>query len=324
MLIIPAAIIIGPWLLRSYILTGNPVWPFLYNVFGGRNWDIVGDKYLNYALQTVSVTDVPITLNGILKSYYLSIFFPQNLGGFVGIGTFVGILFVFGLILIPKSPSWYKDLYFLSISAYIIWFFLGSHQLRFLSPIFPYMCLIAGFCINWILSWLPTKNWQSIGISAITVVLFLQFPFYRNGERDLFLSRWLYIKGETSREIFLGQAIRTMQSIRYINKKLPADSRILLLPFDARGHHLERDYYLGNPFIQRMIRFEQYNNPQDLAYRLKFLGITHILDNPEWMDEGLPTWEHDRRLMLDLEEKCGELINNKNDVKLYLLVPCKS
>lgn len=28
----------APWYIKSYIYTGNPVYPFLYNIFGGKNW----------------------------------------------------------------------------------------------------------------------------------------------------------------------------------------------------------------------------------------------------------------------------------------------
>ena len=33
------AIVIGPWLAKNVIDTGNPVYPLGYHVFGGRNWD---------------------------------------------------------------------------------------------------------------------------------------------------------------------------------------------------------------------------------------------------------------------------------------------
>ena len=33
------AVVMGPWLLKNVIDTGNPVYPLGYHVFGGRNWD---------------------------------------------------------------------------------------------------------------------------------------------------------------------------------------------------------------------------------------------------------------------------------------------
>ena len=37
--VFPAAILLSPWLIKSAILTGNPVYPFCYNIFGGPEWD---------------------------------------------------------------------------------------------------------------------------------------------------------------------------------------------------------------------------------------------------------------------------------------------
>ena len=33
------AVVIGPWLAKNVVDTGNPVYPLGYRVFGGRHWD---------------------------------------------------------------------------------------------------------------------------------------------------------------------------------------------------------------------------------------------------------------------------------------------
>ena len=40
------ALLIGsPWLIKSAIYTGNPVYPFFYGMFGGRGWDKAAADY---------------------------------------------------------------------------------------------------------------------------------------------------------------------------------------------------------------------------------------------------------------------------------------
>ena len=186
------------------------------------------------------------------------------------------------------------------------------------------MCLIAGYAVDRILNRFPAQTWQVAGIAIVALILLPQFPFFNRGERYLLFSRWLYINGDVSREKLLTQMVRTLPTTQYINHNLPENARVLLLPFETRGYYLDRDYMWGNPFAQRMIRFEQFNSPEDLADYLRFLGITHILENPEWMNIDIPTWEHDRQLMLDLENKCGDMIFSKYGVKLFTLAQCRS
>ncbi len=44
-----------PWYLRTWYQTGNPFWPFLYNILGGRNWDASG---LGYLLTYIRITNL--------------------------------------------------------------------------------------------------------------------------------------------------------------------------------------------------------------------------------------------------------------------------
>jgi hypothetical protein len=37
-LLVPVAVLLMPWFIKSWILTGNPVYPFLFQVFGGPEW----------------------------------------------------------------------------------------------------------------------------------------------------------------------------------------------------------------------------------------------------------------------------------------------
>ena len=66
---------IGPWLLKNLAETGNPVYPLLYSVFGGRDWDAelnakwkAGHSPDNHSPVDLAVKFVDVTL----KSDWLS------------------------------------------------------------------------------------------------------------------------------------------------------------------------------------------------------------------------------------------------------------
>src|SRR5262249_6331170 len=41
---LPAFALVLPWYIRSYVYTGNPLYPLLYRVFGGPDWSLVLDR----------------------------------------------------------------------------------------------------------------------------------------------------------------------------------------------------------------------------------------------------------------------------------------
>lgn len=45
LLLIPGALVLGPWLLKSFLFHGNPVYPLAYGVFGGPEWSEFNDAF---------------------------------------------------------------------------------------------------------------------------------------------------------------------------------------------------------------------------------------------------------------------------------------
>jgi len=50
--------------------TGNPFFPFAYDLFGGRNWDALGDEYHTRMLESTFTAEIPKTLVGLAQPYY--------------------------------------------------------------------------------------------------------------------------------------------------------------------------------------------------------------------------------------------------------------
>ena len=54
-----ALAVVLPWYLKTWILAGNPFWPFFLKLLGGKDWDALGSEYL---LGFIKLVNLPITL----------------------------------------------------------------------------------------------------------------------------------------------------------------------------------------------------------------------------------------------------------------------
>lgn len=319
-------LVVGPWYARSYAFTGNPIWPFLYDLFGGRYWDALGDEYHMASLLEVWTVELPMSLRGLISSVYYVIWEPGLLGGYPkGLGhalPALAALTVAWAAVRRRVPPLGLHLLLAFVLYYIAWFALSSPQVRFLLAALPMLVLVAAISFYLVYDWLRHPLLQGALVLGLVLLLARDYPWLSQGDRDLVAARLPYITGQRPRALFLDERVKPMPAFRAINQQLPEDAVVLLLPYESRGYFLDRSYVWGHPISQRIIRFEEYEEPQGLARDLRAMGITHILENPEWLYTGLRHWEHDRALMLALEAQCGDQVAAWGDVVLYELVEC--
>lgn len=322
-------LMVSPWYGRSYAYTGNPIWPFMFDTFGGGpDWDELGDEYHTQQMMEIWAVDLPVSPEGFLQAFYYLFAKPSKLGGYGGgIGQLTLLLFVlsvvWALIYRQQTPRLIKEFIIFCLLYYLIWFFVVSRQIRFLFTIFPLICLVAAFAFQSLLNhWsTPIIQWTLSGL--LLVFLFKDFVGFSSPQRQMVLDRFDVAVGQVSQEVFLTDRVKAWPAYQYVNRELPTDAKVLLVPYENRGYYLDRDYIWGSPVSQRIIPFEQYDDPAVLAEKLKSMGITHILDNPEWLYEDLRYWEHDRALMLNLESRCSETLAQWDDIVLFQLADCQ-
>jgi len=315
--------VVAPWYMRSYVLTGNPIWPFAYQVFGGRNWDLLGDEYNSYLQHALWTPQIPRTLLGLIQSYEYVINRPSELGGYSGgIGVVLPLGAIFATAFIKRMSSLAAIGLFISAGFYGLWFGLTSLQVRYLLPIVPLLAFATASLMVVCYDALVLLPWRLGVLLALLAVLLNTWPWSSTGERELFASRWTYLSGEISRDAWLDHQVDILPVFRYANTHLPADARILLVPYENRTYYLDRDYVWGHPISQRIIRFESFHSEEELANALKAMRITFVIDNPKVIFEHIRYWSQIRALMLDLQLRCGETIYSNNDAVLYKLHDC--
>lgn len=329
--IIMSLLIASPWYIRSYIFTGNPIWPFFFEIFGGKNWDQLGTENLLKNFEKTVTVSLPRNAWGLFSSLWYLFLFPHYLGGYHG-GIGIVTLFLFILAsLIVILPFWssyelklIRAISFLGLSFYIGWFFFLPHEIRYLFPTFPSIAVTAAFALDKI--WKATRK-SILGWTVMLVLfggLFREFPWFETGQRHLVFSRVPVWTESQAREQFLKNRVDAFPAFRFINQNTPPNAIILLLPYENRGYYLDRNYIWGHPISQRIIPYERYDSPDALAQHLCSLGVTHILDNPNWLHTGLRFWAYSRELMLAIEKNYCEEIARWGNIVLYRMKGCAS
>src|SRR5262249_324113 len=92
---LPAFALVLPWYIRSFVYTGNPLYPLLYRVFGGPDWSLVLDRQFMSWQQSIGMGRTAID--------YLLLPLRVVLDGGSGYTHFDGRLNPFWIVLIPLS-----------------------------------------------------------------------------------------------------------------------------------------------------------------------------------------------------------------------------
>jgi 4-amino-4-deoxy-L-arabinose transferase-like glycosyltransferase len=132
-----AALVIGPWLIKNSVETGNPVYPLAYSIFGGRDWDAALDARWqkahsppHYALASLGGLALDVALRNDWVNPLLFAFAPLALVA----GT------------TRRRAAW--------LWLYVGWLFLScwlfTHRIdRFWVPLLPVAALLAGGGAAW-------------------------------------------------------------------------------------------------------------------------------------------------------------------------------
>ncbi|MBS0264151.1 MAG: hypothetical protein JSS02_19600 [Planctomycetes bacterium] len=273
-------LVIGPWLLKNLVETGNPVYPLAYRIFGGRDWDPVlnakwtaGHSPPNYSFASLWALACEMAYKSDWISPLLFGLFPFAI--FPGHGQ-------------PRRPLR------IGLLNYVGWLFLScwlfTHRIdRFWVPMLPVVTLLAGQGLNWWWTAFPGK-WAR---SALLVLLFAQGAFqlelmtgvgnwcgYNDYLRDLTEA------GEVASSI-------TAPELVYLNRQLPPDAKVLSVG-DAEMFYA-RFPVIYNTVFDRSI-FEAWfcaadrlsdgdsrlEEVTEIRRTLESAGITHIYIN--WLE----------------------------------------
>jgi len=267
-------LMISPWLIRNYVFTKNPVYPFFNNIFKSplmppvnptfdRDQFGMGDNVLTkYILSPWNVTFHGDKYRGVIGPIFLA-FLP-----FLAV---VKIDKVLGYLLLLCGVF------------YILW--LASFPIiRYLMPILPCLSIIVGYIVHNMVSWDNRGNAvlsaEVMGVTAAMLFLNLPFfhPLWQEGWSPGIIRHVPYqvVLGTESREHYLSRHISSYEVFRYANRHLPPDAKMLCFNEEFR--------YLCDRTLVPVFSFEARDivasrDGSELLKYLKELGVTHFLIN---------------------------------------------
>jgi hypothetical protein len=273
-----AIVVASPWYLKNWILTGNPVYPFLYSLFGGREWS--QEMARIYALFLSFVGSEPGILNYLRLPW--DVCFVGG-GGRPDFDGYIGPIFLLVLILSmamrPKLVEIRLMLFFSAI-YFVLWGLL-IQQLRFLVPIFPMLCIVLA-----LLTHKSRATWPMTSFSILSFCVFtMAINTYIHIDRIKRIAPQKYIGGTQSEAEFLRSQLHSYPAIEYINLYLTDQDKVLFVFLGDGPYYCKRPYVYDPVFEANtfMHIIKKSTSETDALVHFRQKGITHILLNHDYV-----------------------------------------
>jgi hypothetical protein len=312
-LLVISLILISPWLVRAYVHTGNPVYPFGYGIFGGKY--LGGQQTQVYETYRVSPLVERNLLNNTLLVLWNMTFRSSDFQTPIGLSPFY-------MIIIPLILFFYKGikdlrqwilLFVISVSimVFITWFV--TPVMRFLLSAIVLLSILTGIIVNVMIK-------QRILKLVIIIFLIVSLTFNLaiwwgiNSKNVYFLA-----SSQTKEEYYSKLKSRDPYiAMQWINENTPDDSKILLVK-ELRGYYLNRDYIVNDPLIF-YIDYYSMSSSNELIKRLEELGVSYILINEGPLYE--PKLGQFYNISLSLIQDASRnmtLVYNESQITVYMI-----
>ncbi|NDK11734.1 MAG: hypothetical protein COY42_08470 [Armatimonadetes bacterium CG_4_10_14_0_8_um_filter_66_14] len=283
---IVAILVGGPWYLENQLQTGNPVYPFLYERFGGVRWDQTRADAYSAEQHTYGTGRGLVDL---VKLPWNVTMWPWNHDPSRGLRyevqpvssstpgpLYLALLLPF-LFLRPK-PGGVRLCAAAAAFHLLAWFAL-MHYLRYLLP-----CLaMTAVCLGWTVRelWLRTASAKLGFAAAAAVALFV--PLGGWFALGLTGPAWQVVSGSVSADEYRTRYLDTYAAAQFANQFLPADAKLITYG-EPRGLYLDRDYLWGEPDHSALLDYSKVKTRADLWRLFAGRGITHVLVNTTYFN----------------------------------------
>ncbi|MBX3436236.1 MAG: phospholipid carrier-dependent glycosyltransferase [Planctomycetaceae bacterium] len=292
----------GPWMLKNIAETGNPVYPLLYTIFGGTDWnDEANAKWRNGHAAPLGLLREPLRIPGDFGRHVVDVVAKSDWQSPL----------VFGLAPLALMVRSRRRL-IVGLWAYVFWLFVTwwslTHRLdRFWLPLLPVASLLAAAGLGWLLgvaiqqrdsiddspqdAGTDANRHRSLGESAVSVVAAATVAAAVLFNLGFVTSA---LSGYNAYLIDLNAATEqaATPSMRLLNElPLPDGSRVLFVGeaevFDARFDHVYNTVFDESIFqrwtsaaVPDVPDAEQPLRPMaDIRATLAEHGITHVFVN---------------------------------------------
>lgn len=254
-----------PWYVRNWIVTGNPAYPFLADVFGGRYLDAATRYDLD---QSLAGTGIP----GIARLPIFPLEFLLHTDRYERGYSFSPALFALPLVAVAVGTRMLR-LIALGIVVYlVVWWEEMQQVTRYLLPVLPFAAVLAGWAAAWL--WEQRTPGRRVlltlaAVTAIPLVAITGLFAWRTAPGALGLER----EGR-----YVQRLTGTYDAFRWLDTRLPPDGRVLVGIRDL--------YWLDRPYAAYDITLFNFGQPtQQAVARMRRYDVRYLA----FLNGGLPT-----------------------------------
>ena len=270
----------SPWLIKSSILTGNPVYPFFYGIFGGRGWSKSAADYytswnaafgMGHSVSDIALIPWNLTMF-LLPGHIPPAGDPKPFNDYqTPLGAYTPLLLaaLFFPVFVRGASAAIKALGVFALGSLLLWA-ATMQYVRYLLPTLPVLCLLAAFVLVQAYS-LRLKSGYAL---AALGVCSLAFSLYIG--TGLLSQEAPVVLGQVSRDDYIQHGFGPYAAMQYINTELPANSKIVMYG-NPLGFYCDKPYLWGEPMHGTTIPYDAFHNADDLRAYLHKLGVTDIL-----------------------------------------------
>lgn len=279
------ALAIGsPWYIRNIVDTGNPVYPFFYSVFGGKNWDAFGERIYKNQQQTFGAG------RPMAADYTAGALEPARLGSSV-LGTAympgryvdpaptqgLGFPFVsLGAIPVVSMLAWLISgrarqregaCLAVALISFGAWFVLSQQARYGLVWCVPLLIMAGGAVARFRVGLVMAG---AIALQALGTI-FVATRF--NDEENRFRSKLEVILGKTTPDDYQRATTSFAEPAKYLNQTV-GSGRVALYD-EVFGFLLDVPYFWANPGHTTELGYSSMRSGDDLIAAFDRLGLTH-------------------------------------------------
>ena len=301
----------SPFYLKNWIVTGNPFYPFFYDIFGGLGWDADQARLYDLFIQNLGMGKG--LMDYLLLPWNLSFRAKLDSPQFDGI---LGPVFFLTLPFLIGKRHWETPVRVIIVYAFFTFLFWASsaQQIRYLIPLFPLLAIVTGAILT------RYRNQKPIfGLLILIITGSLAFNGYHLF-RDFMKVRPLNVAvGLESRDEFLTRMIPAYPMYRFVNQELPPESRVFLIYMKNFTYLCERACYSDAMFeahtLQKILR--RSTSPAEVRDLLKTYGFTHLLYDKTYLLSDLsPLSPEEKSLFLSFRESYLALVRQSGEYRL--------
>lgn len=279
-----ALVIAAPWYIKSFVYTGNPVYPFAYGVLGGRNWSadtakLYREDQLKFGMGRDANAFIMLPWNLTFRFTRFNDYgarlpegdeLPLFSGNTQAYLSSVGPIFLVALpiaLIASLRRGKHRPLLAVAFGLTAVWF-VTMQNTRYLLPMLAILAPAVAYSAELVKARKVVFVLAAV-TCAFTILLMALFtlPAFR-------VSFGLQKPGD-----YLSERFDLYNASEFVNENLPKDAKIALFG-ETRGFYLDRDYIWADPGHNALIPYDKMDSgPDQLIEWLESHGIHYILVN---------------------------------------------